>query len=411
MKSKSPIYRAAYNQPINSSFFSHLIKYPTPINISYLWSFGSLAGMALLIQIVTGLFLSMHYIPHIDHAFYSVEHIMRDVNHGWFMRYTHANGASMFFVVVYLHIFRGIYYKLYLKKKLWFSGLIIYILMMAAAFLGYVLPWGQMSFWGATVITNFFSAIPYIGEDIAYFIWGGYSVNNATLNRFYSLHYLLPFIIAALALVHIAILHIEGSSHPLGTESYNNVPFYPYFWWKDFFAFTLFLFCLAVLVFFYPNTLGHVSNYIPANPLVTPAHIVPEWYFLPFYAILRSVPNKLGGVICMFLAIAILFLLPFIDKPAHTATRFRYAYQFVYWFFISDVAILCWLGGQAAVEPYIFLGQAATFFYFFFFLVLIPLTTYIDDMHLNYKDGEDDLELKEEGSEASKEKDSEKNKG
>ena len=313
-------------------------------------------------------------------AFLSVEHIMRDVNHGWFMRYTHANGASMFFIVVYLHILRGLYYKLYVKKALWFSGLIIYILMMAAAFLGYVLPWGQMSFWGATVITNFFSAIPYIGNDIAFFIWGGYSVNNATLNRFYSLHYLLPFVIAALALVHISILHIEGSTNPLGIESVNNLPFYPYFWLKDFFAFTIFLLALTILVHFYPNHLGHVSNYIPADPLVTPAHIVPEWYFLPFYAILRSIPNKLGGVIFMFLAIIILFFLPFIDKPKNTSTRYRYTYQLFFWFFISDIVILCWLGGQAAIEPYIYLGQLATFFYFFFFLVILPLTTYIDDL-------------------------------
>lgn len=371
------------NEALSSTIYSHLFRYPTPINITYLWSFGSLAGLSLAIQIFTGLFLSMHYVPHIDYAFVSVEHIMRDVNYGWFMRYTHANGASMFFIVVYLHILRGLYYKLYLKKALWFSGVIIYILMMAAAFLGYILPWGQMSFWGATVITNFFSAIPYIGTDIAFFIWGGYSVNNATLNRFYSLHYLLPFIIAALALVHISILHIEGSSNPLGIESYNNLPFYPYFWLKDFFALSVFIFVLIVLVFFYPNSLGHVSNYIPADPLVTPAHIVPEWYFLPFYAILRSIPNKLGGVICMFLAILVLFVIPFIDRPKNIATRFRYTYQFTFWFFIADIVILCWLGGQEAVEPYIFLGQVATFFYFFFFIVLIPFTTHLDDLFWN----------------------------
>jgi ubiquinol-cytochrome c reductase cytochrome b subunit len=368
------------NAPLVSTISNHLIFYPTPVNLNYLWSFGSLAGFALVVQIVTGLFLSMHYTPHVDYAFLSVEHIMRDVNHGWFIRYCHANGASMFFIVVYLHIFRNIYYKLYLKKWLWWSGLVIYILMMAAAFLGYVLPWGQMSFWGATVITNFFSAIPYIGTDIAYFIWGGFSVNNATLNRFYSLHYLLPFIIAALSIVHISILHVEGSSNPLGLESHNNLPFYPYFWLKDFFALLIFLDILSVFVFFYPNAMGHVSNYIPANPLVTPAHIVPEWYFLPFYAILRSIPSKLGGVICMGLAIVILFFLPVLDKPKHTATQFRYFYKTAYWFFISDVVLLTWLGGQDVVEPYITIGQIATVFYFSFFLFVIPITTKLDDL-------------------------------
>jgi len=363
---------------------SHLISYPTPINLNYIWSFGALAGLTLAIQIVTGLFLSMHYTAHVDYAFNSVEHIMRDVNYGWFMRYTHANGASLFFIVVYLHIFKGLYFKSYLKKKLWFSGLVIYILMMAAAFLGYVLPWGQMSFWGATVITNFFSAIPLIGEDIAYWIWGGFSVNNSTLNRFYSAHFIIPFIILALVLAHLALLHEYGSTHPIGSESINSVPFYPYFWLKDFFSLALMLLFLSILVFFYPNSLGHPSNYIQADPMVTPEHIVPEWYFLPFYAILRSVPDKLLGISLMAISIAILFILPFIDKPMHTVVKFRYAWRFIFWFFVSDVVLLTWIGSQPVVEPLVTVGQIATFFYFLFFIVLIPLLTFIDDYVFKY---------------------------
>jgi len=295
---------------------SHIISYPTPINLNYMWSFGSAAGFCLIIQIITGIFLAMHYTPHIDLAFNSVEHIMRDVNNGWLLRYLHANGASMFFIVVYCHIFRGLYFGSYIfpRGKLWASGVIIFLLMMATAFMGYVLPWGQMSFWGATVITNLFSAIPLVGNSIVEWLWGGFSVDNATLNRFFSLHYLMPFLIAGFTLIHLSLLHSTGSNNPLGVNLYvDSIPFYPYFYVKDLFAFFILIFLFSFFVFFYPNTLGHSDNYIPANPLVTPAHIVPEWYFLPFYAILRSIPDKLGGVIAMVSAIIVLLFLPIIN--------------------------------------------------------------------------------------------------
>jgi len=300
--------------PIVSIINDHIVDYPTPINLNYFWGFGSLAGMCLLIQIVTGVCLAMHYSPHVDLAFNSIEHIMRDVNNGWLLRYMHANGASMFFITVYIHIGRGLYYTSYGYPRLflWYSGVVIFILMMATAFMGYVLPWGQMSFWGATVITNLFSAIPYVGESISFWLWGGFSVDNATLNRFFSLHYLLPFLISGLALVHLALLHLEGSSNPLGVcTKVDKVSFYPYFVLKDLFGFFLFLLVFAYFLFFEPNLMGHPDNYIRANALVTPTHIVPEWYFLPFYAILRSIPDKLGGVACMGLALVIFFFFTF----------------------------------------------------------------------------------------------------
>ena len=281
------------NNFLLSFIHNHIVTYPTPINLNYAWSFGSVAGICLVIQIITGIFLAMHYVPHISLAFDSVEHIMRDVNYGWLIRYCHANGASVFFIVVYLHIFRGLYYGSYMHPRgwLWASGVLIFILMMATAFMGYVLPWGQMSFWGATVITNLFSAVPVYGPLIVEWLWGGFSVDQATLNRFYSLHYLLPFIIAAVTVLHLCLLHKYGSNNPLGINTdITSVPFYPYFYVKDFFSFWVFLFGYLTLVFFVPNMLGHPDNYIPANPMVTPAHIVPEWYFLPFYAILRSIP-------------------------------------------------------------------------------------------------------------------------
>ena len=266
---------------------SHIINYPTPINLNYMWSFSSAAGLCLITQIITGIFLAMHYTPHIDLAFDSVEHIMRDVKNGWLIRYSHANGASMFFIVVYLHIFRGLYYGSYIspRAQLWMSGVFIFLLMMATAFMGYVLPWGQMSFWGATVITNLFSAIPLIGQSIVEWLWGGFSVSNPTLNRFYSLHYLFPFIISGLTIVHLSLLHKDGSNNPLGiNQNVDTISFYPYFYVKDLFSFFIFVFIFSFFVFFYPNVLGHPDNYIPANPLVTPPHIVPEWFFLPFYA-------------------------------------------------------------------------------------------------------------------------------
>ena len=293
---------------------SHIIHYPTPINLTYAWSFGSSAGICLIIQILSGIFLAMHYTPHIDLAFSSVEHIMRDVNNGWLIRYIHANGASMFFIVVYCHIFRGLYYGSYMQPRqlLWCSGVLIFILMMATAFMGYVLPWGQMSFWGATVITSLVSAVPVVGQSIVDWLWGGFTINNATLNRFFSLHFFLPFIIAGASALHLALLHKEGSNNPLGVDSnMDTVPFYPYYVIKDIFAFFCFLLFFSFFVFYFPNLLGHPDNYIKADPMQTPPHIVPEWYFLPFYAILRSIPDKLGGVVAMGGALIVLFLIPF----------------------------------------------------------------------------------------------------
>jgi len=355
---------------------SHIINYPTPVNLNYMWSFGSTAGICLVIQIVTGIFLAMHYTPHIEYAFSSVEHIMRDVNNGWLIRYLHANGASMFFIVTYSHIFRGLYYGSYMNPRgpLWSSGVIIFLLMMATGFMGYVLPWGQMSFWGATVITNLFSAIPVVGGAIVEWLWGGFSVNNATLNRFFSLHYLMPFVITGLVIVHLSLLHTTGSNNPLGiNKNVDTVSFYPYFYVKDLLAFFVLLSLFSFFVFFYPNTLGHADNYIPANPLVTPAHIVPEWYFLPFYAILRSIPDKLGGVIAMVAAILVLLLLPVLNTSEIRSSKFRPIYSVAYWFLVSDFLLLGWIGQKPVESPYIEVGQFATVFYFAFMLILIPV--------------------------------------
>ena len=355
---------------------SHIIDYPTPINLNYMWSFGVAAGMCLIIQIVTGIFLAMHYTPHVDLAFSSVEHIMRDVNNGWLIRYLHANGASMFFIVVYCHIFRGLYSGSYMypRARLWASGVIIFLLMMATAFMGYVLPWGQMSFWGATVITNLFSAIPFVGGSIVEWLWGGFSVDNATLNRFFSLHYLLPFAIAGLSLAHLSLLHTQGSNNPLGINTnVETIPFYPYFYVKDLFSVLILVAFFSFFVFFYPNALGHPDNYIPANPLVTPPHIVPEWYFLPFYAILRSIPDKLGGVVAMVSAILVLLLLPVINTSEIRSSKFRPIFGIAYWFLVSDFLLLGWIGQKPVESPYIEVGMLATAFYFGFLLILVPL--------------------------------------
>ena len=355
---------------------SHLIHYPSPVNLSYAWSFGSTAGICLIIQILTGVFLAMHYTPHVDLAFSSVEHIMRDVNNGWLIRYMHANGASMFFIVVYAHIFRGLYYGSYISPRqlLWCSGVIIFILMMGTAFMGYVLPWGQMSFWGATVITNLVSAIPLVGENIVYWLWGDFNVGNATLNRFFSIHFLLPFLIAGASVVHLALLHNVGSNNPLGIDSsIDKISFYPYFFVKDLFAFFMFISFFGVFVFYFPNVLGHSDNYIPANPLVTPTHIVPEWYFLPYYAILRSIPDKLGGVVAMGGALIILFFIPFTNTSEIRSTTFRPLFKFFYWLLVFDFVLLGWIGQKPVTGLYVFIGQVATVYYFIFFLVLIPL--------------------------------------
>lgn len=355
---------------------SHIISYPTPINLNYLWSFGSAAGMCLVIQIVSGIILAMHYTPHIDLAFNSVEHIMRDVNNGWLIRYLHANGASMFFIVVYCHIFRGLFYGSYIypREKLWISGVIIFLIMMATAFMGYVLPWGQMSFWGATVITNLFSAIPLVGGSIVEWLWGGFSVSNATLNRFFSLHYLMPFLIAGLVIIHLSLLHTEGSNNPLGINTnVQTMPFYPYFYVKDLFAFFVLLFVFAIIIVYYPNALGHPDNYIPANPMSTPAHIVPEWYFLPFYAILRSIPDKLGGVVAMISAILILIIIPFMNTAKFRSGEFRPIFALSYWFLVSDFLILGWIGQKPVETPFIEVGMVATAFYFGYLFFILPI--------------------------------------
>jgi ubiquinol-cytochrome c reductase cytochrome b subunit len=364
---------------------SHIIDYPTPVNLNYFWSFGSTAGISLIIQIFTGVLLAMHYTPHIDLAFKSVEHIMRDVNSGWLIRYFHANGASIFFIVVYVHIFRGLYFGSYMypRQKLWISGVAIFFLMMAAAFMGYVLPWGQMSFWGATVITNLFSAIPIIGKTVVEWLWGGFSVNNATLNRFLSLHYLIPFVIVGASVVHLSFLHKDGSNNPIGINTnVETIPFYPYFYVKDLFSFLFYLIVFSLFVFFAPNIMGHPDNYIVANSLVTPPHIVPEWYFLPFYAILRSIPNKLGGVVAMICAILVLMLLPYINTSVVRSSKFRPLFALLYWFLVSDFILLGWIGQKPVEDPYIFIGFFATVFYFIIILFLFPLVGIIEKCFL-----------------------------
>lgn len=367
---------------------NHLIDYPTPINLNYFYGFGSLAGIMLVIQILTGIFLAMHYTPHIDLAFNSVEHIMRDVNNGWLIRYTHANGASFFFIVVYVHIFRGLYYGSYItpRESLWCSGVVIFILMMATAFMGYVLPWGQMSFWGATVITNLFSAIPLVGKDIVDWLWGGFAVDNPTLNRFFSLHFTLPFVIAGAVLIHLVLLHEVGSSNPLGlTLKTENVPFYPYFYTKDLFGLMVLLFIFFIFVFYYPNTLGHPDNYIEANPMKTPLHIVPEWYFLPFYAILRSIPNKIGGVIAMFASLLVMLTIPFTNSSEIRSTAFRPIFKVCYWLLVIAFFLLGWVGQMPVEYPYTEIGVISMIYYFFFFIVIIPFLGKIESFLIRYK--------------------------
>lgn len=367
------------------SFVDHSVgsTYPAPRNLNYWWNFGSLAGLVLVIMILSGLFLAMSYTPHVDYAFNSVERIMRDVNYGWLLRYLHANGASMFFIVVFIHIFRGLYYGSYKppREVLWWLGLIIMLLMMATAFMGYVLPWGQMSFWGATVITNLFSAIPVVGEHIVVWLWGGFSVDNPTLNRFFALHFLLPFVIVGVVIVHIWALHTSRSNNPLGIDvksPQDTLPFHPYYTIKDLFGMGVFLMFYCVFVFWFPNLLGHPDNYIPANPMVTPAHIVPEWYFLPFYAILRAVPDKLGGVLLMFASIGVLALLPWLDTSKVRSCTFRPIYKWFFWLFLADCIVLGYVGGKPAEEPYITIGQFATAWYFAHLLIITPLVGWLE---------------------------------
>lgn len=365
----------ALNRPIVDVVNRHLIEYPTPANLSYFWGYGSMAGIFLGLQIVTGILLAMHYTPHVDLAFNSVEHIMRDVNGGWLLRYLHANGASLFFFVVYIHVGRGLYYGSYAAPRhiLWIIGVVIIILMMATAFMGYVLPWGQMSFWAATVITNLFSAIPVVGPSIVEWLWGGFSVDNATLNRFFSLHYLLPFILAGAVIAHLVSLHEVGSNNPLGISALSDkIAFHPYLWIKDVFGWLLIGFVYLAFVFYSPNTLGHPDNYVEGNPMVTPAHIVPEWYFLPYYAVLRSIPDKLLGVVAFGGSLVVWLLLPFLHTSNVRSSLFRPLFRVFYWVFILDFVILGWIGGNLAESPYLEIGQIATAYYFVFPLVIVP---------------------------------------
>jgi len=378
--------RLLKSHPILGLVNSYTVDSPQPANISYMWNFGSLLGACLIIQIITGVTLAMHYTPSVDLAFVSVEHIMRDVNYGWLLRYLHANVASFFFIFVYLHIGRGLYYGSYRSPRVlpWSIGVIILVLMMATAFLGYVLPYWQMSLWGATVITNLLSAIPWIGQDFVQFVWGGFSVNNATLNRFYSLHFLLPFVLAALAAMHLLTLHEHGSSNPLGISgNTDRIPFHPYFTFKDLVTIFGFLLALSAIVFYAPNLLGHSDNYIPANPMQTPPSIVPEWYLLPFYAILRSIPNKLLGVLRMFSALLILLAMPLLDTSRIRGAQFRPLMRFAFWVFTRNFFMLMYLGACHVEDPFITVGQISTALYFLWFVLIVPVIGVVENTLLD----------------------------
>ena len=380
----NPVIRwIEYRLPIFGYVNEHLGEYPTPKNLSYWWSLGSIAGVALILQIVTGIVLAMHYVPHGDMAFDSVEHIMRNVNYGWLLRYLHSNGASLFFLAVYIHLFRGLYYGSYKypRELLWWLGIVILFLMMATAFTGYVLPWGQMSFWAATVITNLFTAIPFVGESITMWLWGGFTVGGPTLNRFYSFHYLLPFVIFGVMFLHLWALHVHKSNNPLGIDvkgPQDTLPFHPYYTVKDMAGYGVFFLLLGILVFYAPNYLGEPDNYIPANPLVTPPHIVPEWYFLPYYAILRAVPDKLGGVVLMTASIFILFLLPWLDTSRVRSGRFRPVFKQFYWLFLGDCILLGVAGANPPEGLMLVVGRVATVYYFAHFLIILPLVGWLE---------------------------------
>nr|YP_010953079.1 cytochrome b [Trichochrysea japana]WMQ75988.1 cytochrome b [Trichochrysea japana] len=347
-----------------------LIDLPTPSNISYMWNFGSLLGMCLMIQTLTGLFLAMHYCPNIDLAFNSIAHICRNVNQGWLIRTLHANGASFFFICIYLHIGRGIYYSSFHMKETWLSGVTIFFMVMATAFLGYVLPWGQMSFWGATVITNLLSAIPYLGMLIVQWVWGGFAVDNATLTRFFAFHFIVPFIIMGLMMIHLLFLHQTGSNNPLSFNSnIDKIPFHPYFMYKDILGMLMIMFMLTILTLTNPYMLSDPDNFVPANPLVTPIHIQPEWYFLFAYAILRSIPNKLGGVMALVMSIAILYMLPFMKKNKFLSNQFYPIKKTMFWILVITFILLTWIGARPVEEPYIMIGQILTILYFSLFLI------------------------------------------
>lgn len=372
--------RIRKENPIFSPINSMVIDLPSPASISYFWNFGSLLGLCLVIQILTGIFLAMHYCSDVSLAFSSIAHISRDVNYGFLLKYIHANGASAFFLCVYIHIARGMYYGSYLRKHLWMSGVSIFLVMMITAFIGYVLPWGQMSFWGATVITNFLSAVPYIGNDIVQWVWGGFSIGNATLNRFFSLHYLFPFILAGLIIVHLVLLHVNGSNSPTGLNpNSDKIPFHIYFTTKDAYGFILILILISLLIFYIPNYLGDPENFINANPLVTPVHIMPEWYFLFAYAILRAIPDKLGGVIALVASVLVLLVIPFIHTSKLKGLTFRPLAKFAYWLFMANFIFLTWIGSKPVEEPFIFLGQISSIIYFGYFLIITPLLGIIEN--------------------------------
>ncbi len=400
-KFKNPMVNwIEYRLPIFSFLDNSLgSNYPTPKNLNYFWNFGSLAGITLGIMLVSGIVLAMHYTAHVDYAFDSVERIMRDVNYGWLIRYIHMNGGSMFFIVVYIHIFRGLYYGSYHapRELLWMLGVFILLAMMATAFMGYVLPWGQMSFWGATVITNLFSAIPLVGDAIVTWLWGGFSVDNATLNRFFSLHYLMPFVIVGLVVLHIWALHVHSSNNPIGIDAktdQDTLPFHPYYTVKDLYGLGVFLICYAFFVFYAPNFFGEPDNYIEANPLVTPAHIVPEWYFLPFYAILRAftadfflfaytpiswiMSAKLAGVIAMFASILLLLLMPWLDGSSVKSSKFRPFYAMFFWIFLLNCIVLGIVGGKPAEGTWLYIGQFTTTYYFAHLLIIVPLVSRLE---------------------------------
>nr|NP_982333.1 cytochrome b [Drosophila simulans]AAF77302.1 cytochrome b [Drosophila simulans]AAF77305.1 cytochrome b [Drosophila simulans]AAF77317.1 cytochrome b [Drosophila simulans]AAF77341.1 cytochrome b [Drosophila simulans]AAF77366.1 cytochrome b [Drosophila simulans] len=372
LRNSHPLFKIANNA---------LVDLPAPINISSWWNFGSLLGLCLIIQILTGLFLAMHYTADINLAFYSVNHICRDVNYGWLLRTLHANGASFFFICIYLHVGRGIYYGSYMFTPTWLIGVIILFLVMGTAFMGYVLPWGQMSFWGATVITNLLSAIPYLGMDLVQWLWGGFAVDNATLTRFFTFHFILPFIVLAMTMIHLLFLHQTGSNNPIGLNSnIDKIPFHPYFTFKDIVGFIVMIFILISLVLISPNLLGDPDNFIPANPLVTPAHIQPEWYFLFAYAILRSIPNKLGGVIALVLSIAILMILPFYNLSKFRGIQFYPINQVMFWSMLVTVILLTWIGARPVEEPYVLIGQILTIVYFLYYLVNPLITKWWDNL-------------------------------